>query len=183
MAMVRAWLERGVDGFRLDVFNTFYKHADFVANPPAGLRRQAWDRQRHVHDQNQPELVAFLARFRAEVDARPGRMTVGELFGGGAETAASFAADRHLIFDFVLLERPWSAAAFGAAIERGRAGLRARPLADGRAVQPRPPAACLAPRASARGRAPGRRREGRGGDPAHPPWHPVPVLRRGARAR
>ena len=118
LAMVRGWLDRGVDGFRLDVFNTFYKHADFVANPPAGLRRQAWDRQRHVHDQNQPELVAFLARFRAEVDARPGRMTVGELFGGGAETAASFAADRHLIFDFVLLERPWSAAAFGAAIER-----------------------------------------------------------------
>ncbi|HEX5148078.1 MAG TPA: alpha-glucosidase [Candidatus Limnocylindrales bacterium] len=118
LAMVRGWLDRGVDGFRLDVFNTFYKHADFIANPSAGLHRQAWDRQRHVHDQNQPELVAFLARFRAEVDARPGRMTVGELFGGGAETAASFAADRHLIFDFVLLERPWSAAAFGAAIER-----------------------------------------------------------------
>ena len=118
MEMVRGWLDQGVDGFRLDVFNTFFKHADFVANPAAGLRRQAWDRQRHVHDQDQPELVAFLARFRAEVDARPGRMTVGELFGGGAETAASFAADRHLIFDFVLLERPWSATAFGAAIER-----------------------------------------------------------------
>ena len=118
LAMVRGWLDRGVDGFRLDVFNTFYKHADFVANPRAGLRRQAWDRQRHVYDQNQPELVTFLARFRAEVDARPGRMTVGELFGGGAETAASFATDRHLIFDFVLLERPWSASAFGAAIER-----------------------------------------------------------------
>ena len=118
LSMLRGWLDRGVDGFRLDVFNTFYKRADFASNPSAGLRRQAWDRQRHVNDQNQPELGAFLERFRAEVDSRPGRMTVGELFGGGAETAASFTVDRHLVFDFVLLERPWSAAAFGAAIER-----------------------------------------------------------------
>jgi alpha-glucosidase len=118
LEMVQGWLDRGVDGFRLDVFNTFFKDADLVSNPRAGLRRQAWDRQRHLHDQNQPELGPFLARFRAEVDARPGRMTVGELFGGGAETAASFADDRHLVFDFVVLEQPWSAAAFGSAIER-----------------------------------------------------------------
>jgi alpha-glucosidase len=116
--MVQGWLDRGVDGFRLDVFNTFFKNADFVSNPRAGLRRQAWDRQRHLHDQNQPELGPFLARFRAEVDAKPGRMTVGELFGGGADTAASFADDRHLVFDFVVLEQRWSAAAFGSAIER-----------------------------------------------------------------
>jgi alpha-glucosidase len=118
LEMVQGWLDRGVDGFRLDVFNTFFKNADLASNPGAGLRRQAWDRQRHLHDQNQPELGPFLARFRAEVDARPGRMTVGELFGGGAETAASFADDRHLVFDFVVLEQPWSAAAFGSAIER-----------------------------------------------------------------
>ena len=118
LAMVRGWLARGVDGFRLDVFNVFFKRADLRSNPAAGFHRQAWYRQRHVNDQNQPELAPFLARFRAEVDSRPGRMTVGELFGGGAETAASFVTDRHLIFDFVLLEQPWSARAFGAAIER-----------------------------------------------------------------
>ena len=118
LAMVRGWLARGVDGFRLDVFNVFYKDAGLQSNPEAGEHPEAWYRQRHLHDQNQPELATFLARFRAEVEAEPGRMTVGELFGGGAETAASFATDRHLIFDFVLLEQPWSARAFGAAIER-----------------------------------------------------------------
>jgi alpha-glucosidase len=118
LKMVRHWLARGVDGFRLDVFNVFFKRADLRSNPAAGVHRQAWYRQEHVNDQNQPELAPFLARFRAEVESQPGRMTVGELFGGGAETAASFGADRHLIFDFVLLEQPWSAAAFGAAIER-----------------------------------------------------------------
>ncbi|MBI2776961.1 MAG: DUF3459 domain-containing protein [Chloroflexi bacterium] len=118
LSMIRGWLARGVDGFRLDVFNAFFKAAEMPPNPRAGLHRQAWFRQRHLHDQNQPELADFLASFRAELDAVPGRMTVGELFGGGAETAASFTTDRHLVFDFVLLEQPWSAAAFGAAIDR-----------------------------------------------------------------
>ena len=31
--MVRGWLERGVDGFRLDVFNAFLKHPELLANP------------------------------------------------------------------------------------------------------------------------------------------------------
>ena len=32
-AMVRGWLERGVDGFRLDVFNVFLKHPELRSNP------------------------------------------------------------------------------------------------------------------------------------------------------
>ena len=39
-AMVRDWLDRGVDGFRLDVFNVFLKHPDLVANPAAGGARR-----------------------------------------------------------------------------------------------------------------------------------------------
>ena len=39
-AMVRGWLERGVDGFRLDVFNAFLKHPELPSNPtPAGHDR------------------------------------------------------------------------------------------------------------------------------------------------
>ncbi len=34
MTMIRGWLDRGVDGFRLDVFNAFFKHADLPDNPP-----------------------------------------------------------------------------------------------------------------------------------------------------
>jgi alpha-glucosidase len=119
MEMVRSWLNRGVDGFRLDVFNVFYKDARLASNPPApGHHRQPWDRQLHVHDKDQPELEAFLARFRAELDSRPGRMSVGELFSGTTERAAALTAPRHLVFDFMLLQQPWSAAVFGAAIDR-----------------------------------------------------------------
>ena len=113
--MVRGWLDRGVDGLRLDVFNAFFKHPDLAGNPApdpaprglAGLR--GWNRQHHVNDKDQPELAAFLAELRALVDRAPGRMTVGELFDGTPGLAAGYAAPRHLIFDFGLMGRPWSA--------------------------------------------------------------------------
>ena len=40
LAMIRGWLDHGVDGFRLDVFNVFYKHAraGLEPAPPAGRR-------------------------------------------------------------------------------------------------------------------------------------------------
>ena len=38
-AMVRGWLDRGVDGFRLDVFNVFLKHPDLPSNPRRGAAR------------------------------------------------------------------------------------------------------------------------------------------------
>jgi alpha-glucosidase len=53
---------------------------------------------------------------RAIVDERPGRMTVGELFDGSIENAVGYSAPHHLIFDWALLGRPWSAPAFAEAI-------------------------------------------------------------------
>ena len=70
--MVRGWLERGVDGFRLDVFNTFLKHPDLPSNP-IGPGSTAWDRQVHIYDRDQPDFPALIGRFRAilDEDARP----------------------------------------------------------------------------------------------------------------
>ncbi len=116
-SMVRGWLDRGVDGFRLDTFNVFLKHPEMLANP----RRRgtsAWTRQVHVHDFDQPELPEILGRFRALVDAYAGRMSVGELFVGTTEGAAALTTDRHLVFDWELLTRPWNADAIRAAIRR-----------------------------------------------------------------
>jgi alpha-glucosidase len=115
--MVRGWLDRGVDGFRLDTFNVFLKHPDLLDNP-VRRGRTAWTRQDHVHDFDQPDLPELLARFRADVDARPGRMTVGELFVGTTEGAAALTHANHLVFDWELLTRPWSARAIAAALRR-----------------------------------------------------------------
>jgi len=118
--MVRSWLERGVDGFRLDVFNVFLKDPALRSNP-SRAGRSAWDRQRHVHDRDQPDLPALLGRFRAMLDDWPGRMSVGELFDGPVERSAELTSEPHLVFDWELLEQPWSAAQIGSAIDRREA--------------------------------------------------------------
>lgn len=117
LSMVRGWLARGVDGFRLDVFNAFLKHPDLAANPVRD-GASAWDRLEHIHDIDQPDLPDLIGRFRATVDALPGRMSVGELFTGSTERAAEITTDRHLVFDWELINQPWQAAAFRRAIER-----------------------------------------------------------------
>lgn len=116
-SMVRGWLDRGVDGFRLDTFNVFLKHPDMLANPRR-RGRSAWARQIHRYDFDQPDLPALVERFRSIVDGYPGTMSVGELFVGTTEGAAALTADRHLVFDWELLTRPWDADAMRAAIRR-----------------------------------------------------------------
>ncbi|MGH2464523.1 MAG: alpha-amylase family glycosyl hydrolase [Candidatus Limnocylindrales bacterium] len=112
-SMVRGWLDRGVDGFRLDVFNAFIKAAELPSNPEiASASSLAWDQQEHRYDKDQPGLHDLLAEFRQIVDARPGTATVGELFTSGIEAAVSYWAPRHLVFDWLLLETDWTAAAF-----------------------------------------------------------------------
>ena len=117
LAMVEGWLKRDVDGFRLDVFNVFLKHPDLLANPRQ-RGATAWARQVHVHDRDQPDFLELLGRFRALVDRYPARFTVGELFDGGPERAAHLTDGNHLVFDWLLLETPWSAEAFRETIER-----------------------------------------------------------------
>ena len=69
--MVRGWLARGADGFRLDTFNVFLKHPDAPNNP---VRRggSAWARQTHRYDIDQPDLPDLIARFRAHRRRRAG---------------------------------------------------------------------------------------------------------------
>ncbi len=114
--MVRGWLDRGVDGFRLDVFNAFLKHPELLANPVVE-GDSPWDRQEHRYDRDAPDLAELIGRFRAIVDEVPGRMSVGELFASDWEQATRLVADRHLVFDWRLLSTPWSAGAYGAAID------------------------------------------------------------------
>jgi len=80
--VARFWLDRGVDGFRLDVINFIFHDRDLRDNPPLSLQRppaMPTGFQRHVHDRSQPEALAFLGRLRALIDSYGERMTVGEV--------------------------------------------------------------------------------------------------------
>jgi alpha-glucosidase len=120
LAVVKGWLDRGVDGFRLDVFNVYLKHPDLPDNP-ARDGATAWARQEHLHDRDQPDFTHLLARFRAVVDAYPDRFTVGELFDGGLERAAELTVPGHLVFDWDLVTAPWSADVWRSLMDRREA--------------------------------------------------------------
>lgn len=80
--VARFWLDRGVDGFRLDVINFIFHDRDLADNPPVDLKRPAAMPtlfQKHVHDRSRPQALAFVARLRGLTDRYDDRMTVGEI--------------------------------------------------------------------------------------------------------
>jgi alpha-glucosidase len=80
--VARFWLEKGVDGFRLDVINYLFHDRALTDNPANPLPRPPVSptrMQAHLQDRSRPETLAFLGRLRALMDEAPGRMTVGEV--------------------------------------------------------------------------------------------------------
>lgn len=79
------WLDRGVDGFRLDAINFAIHDAELRDNPPSGLAMEKvtrpFDMQDHIYNMSQPEIPAFLERVRTRLDAYPERFSVAEVVG------------------------------------------------------------------------------------------------------
>lgn len=71
--VMRFWLERGVDGFRLDAVSFMMHDQALRDNPVRGddpnwPKTRPYDFQRHEYNQSQPEITAFLSRMRALAD-------------------------------------------------------------------------------------------------------------------
>ncbi len=80
----RFWLERGVDGFRLDVCNYYFHDQELRDNPPlerarAHITGNPYNMQRHVYDRTRPENMAFLGRLRTLTDSFGETLLVGEI--------------------------------------------------------------------------------------------------------
>lgn len=85
----RLWLERGVDGFRLDVVNFYFHDRELRNNPPrspdaisTGVqyeKKYPYAMQQHIYDKSQPEMFGFLKRFRALCDSYDSIMSIGEV--------------------------------------------------------------------------------------------------------
>ncbi|MBO0904006.1 alpha-glucosidase family protein [Jiella sonneratiae] len=84
---MRFWLQRGVDGFRLDTANFYFHDAELRDNPPLPeamrseiytSRADAYNFQHHVFDRNRPDNLQFLRQMRALLDEF-GAVAVGEI--------------------------------------------------------------------------------------------------------
>ncbi|HVY83997.1 MAG TPA: alpha-glucosidase [Caulobacterales bacterium] len=79
--VLRFWLARGVDGFRLDVANFYVHDALLRDNPSLNLAKpppRPHQFQRHLYDRTQPETLNFVKRMRALLDTHDA-FAVGEI--------------------------------------------------------------------------------------------------------
>ncbi|MBX5137213.1 alpha-glucosidase [Rhizobium lentis] len=129
---VKFWLDRGVDGFRLDTVNYYFCDKQLRSNPPhephtsdGGLDApdtNPYGMQNHLYDKTQPENISFLKRFRALLDRYEDRTTVGEV-GDGARSLKTVAAytsgdDKlHMCYTFDLLGPDFTAAHIRGCVE------------------------------------------------------------------
>jgi len=79
----RFWLDRGVDGFRMDAVNFMMHDPEFRDNPKAYEYRgsKPFDLQEHLYNQSHADIPKFLARVRAMMDEYPGTFTVADVGG------------------------------------------------------------------------------------------------------
>lgn len=92
------WLERGVDGYRLDVANAYLHDLALRDNPPVPMQMRTdynWadadTLQEHLFDCNLVENVGVLEQIRRTVEAHGNRFVFGE-FSEGYERAGAYAA-------------------------------------------------------------------------------------------
>ncbi|HZB69078.1 MAG TPA: alpha-glucosidase [Sphingomicrobium sp.] len=114
LGVARFWLDRGVDGFRIDAINFAMHDPELRDNPPAppgGKRTRPFDFQQHIHNQSHPDIAGFLERLRSLVDGYGDRFTLAEVGGdraiaemhaytqGGSRLHSAYG------FDFLYAER------------------------------------------------------------------------------
>jgi alpha-glucosidase len=127
---LRFWLDRGVDGFRIDVLWHIVKAQGLPDNPhnpdwtPAVRDR---DRLIQQHSTDQPEAHAIAAEMRALADGYGERVLVGEIFLPNERLARWYGTPEqpgvHLPFNFQLIETAWDAEKLGEAIAAYEASL------------------------------------------------------------
>ncbi len=139
LEVMRFWLERGVDGFRIDAAAYLVEDARFRDEPPnpawrPGMRER--DRLVHLYTEHQPETHAVLRRFRALLDrySEPGaeRILVAEVYAPVEALIPYYGSPEspecHFPFQFALVDLPaeaWTAERLREVVERYEAALPA----------------------------------------------------------
>jgi alpha-glucosidase len=130
--IVRFWLERGVDGFRIDVAHELVKDPDLRDNPervrePGELREpgtvEDWERFEHRYDLDQPGVLDIHRRWRRIVDDYDA-LLLGEVYLLHADRLARYLASGdglHAAFWVQPLALGWDPDAIGTSLQQGLA--------------------------------------------------------------
>ena len=124
LKVLRFWLDRGVDGFRVDVMHHLVKDSEFRDNPPNPDWRPEMGPYRELlttYTADLPEVQEIVAKFRSVVEEYDDRMLVGEIYLPVERLMAYYGASgkgAHLPFNFQLIRLPWNAREITAAVER-----------------------------------------------------------------
>lgn len=118
---VRFWLDRGVDGFRVDVIDRMLKDDEFRDNPMNPNFQEGVDNpmfsQMRVYSENRPGIHGLIAEFRKVFDSYADRVMIGEIgYSADPSQIAGFYYESgqnliHLPFNFALILLPWKAKA------------------------------------------------------------------------
>jgi alpha-glucosidase len=106
---LRFWLDRGVDGFRMDVIHAIGKDPELPDDPPDQVHLG------HTILNDRPETHGLLRGIRSVLDEYPDRMAIGEVYLlDTARVARYYGEDDELTlsFNFLSLYTPWEAAAW-----------------------------------------------------------------------
>jgi len=114
---LRFWLDRGVDGFRVDVFWRMIKDADFTdepLNPDYRAGDPPHRRLLAIHSGDQPEVLEVAAEMRRVLAKYPGdRLLIGEIYLPVKRLVAYYGPDLtgiHLPFNFNMMFVDWTPA-------------------------------------------------------------------------
>lgn len=129
------WIDRGVDGVRIDVAHGLAKHPELPDLPAAqrvsprqiGTARE-YATLEHVHDMDQDAVLDVYRRWRPKFTATGG-VAVGEVYLDDPERVARYVRDSdglHASFWFPLQEASWSASELRHAIDDGLSAGRVR---------------------------------------------------------
>ncbi|KAB1073062.1 alpha-amylase family glycosyl hydrolase [Methylobacterium planeticum] len=127
--VLRFWLDRGVDGFRVDVIWHLIKDEGFrdnPENPDFQPHLPEINRFTQVYSADRPEVLAVIAQMRRVLDAYDDRVLIGEIYLPIERLVAYYGADldaADLPFNFQLIQTPWRADAVAELVENYEAAL------------------------------------------------------------
>jgi alpha-glucosidase len=123
LGVMRFWLDKGVDGFRVDVMWHMIKDEHFRDNPHNPDYREhmaTYEQLLPVYSTDQLEVHAVVQKMRAVLDEYDERMMIGEIYLPIHKLVAYYGAEgrgANLPFNFMLLLLPWEAQRIALAID------------------------------------------------------------------